>query len=253
MATPSGDWPLSAAATQLLRVPKEDGRELLKLTLKELVLRKVWAVEERPQKKLLHGHRIVKAFVPGERDCPQLGPLPRVDAALRSVCRPDGHEVRDAVKQIVGSGTRLTHGVREDARAEATGQGLLVVERTRKLGLVPWTTIELTPTGQSWLAETYRREDELGEALADRPEAALAHAGGMAALVLLATPLTLSALDDAVERLNAAGSAAFGGGDFGDLDLDFGGAFDGAFDSAVDAGSSDGGGGGDGGGGDGGS
>ncbi len=44
-------WPLSAAATALLRDPRVKETELLKLSLKELVVRKAWRLESRPAKR----------------------------------------------------------------------------------------------------------------------------------------------------------------------------------------------------------
>lgn len=137
---------LSAPAIALLRDPRQAPDEVLKLALKELVLRGVWSLERRPtgiaRRRRVH-------FVIGDAEPPESPPLACAHRALRRVVGWDGREVRQSVRMMLFEDDRLAKRVREDARDELAALGLARVERSRALGVIPRTRVELTPEGRA--------------------------------------------------------------------------------------------------------
>jgi hypothetical protein len=260
-------WPLSAAVTAVLRDVDEQPGVVVRLTLKELVLRRAWRLERRTDRSGLLGRpKEVVVIVPGDRPAPDLVPLPVADRVLREVVGPHGIELSVAVRRLMKR-TAGGEQLRDAARDELAARGLAEVERRKRFGLVPRTDVRLTPTGESWLRDSLDREDHLDEALRGRRPEPAAEALALGGLVLLLSPGPLEELDAAMARLRtapqlAAGPAPVGGGDDEDhladagaldfADLDALNAVDASFEAAVDSGLSDGGGfdGGGGGGGD---
>jgi hypothetical protein len=258
MEVPDPTWPLSAAATAVLRDPKLAGIDVLKLALKELVLRRVWGLRRGPRRRL-RGQR--SDFVLGTADVPPLPPLVSADRALRSVMGTDGREVREAARLLLKAHRKLPDQLRDEARAELASRGLVELERRKVLGVVPQTKVVVTESGRLWAQDADARTSALSRSIGRPPPEVLAQAGALGGLVLLLDPAPLAELDQLVKRTHDDGTGTTGyvdgtSGDEG-LDLDLGGldlgaldGLDSSFDAAVDSGSSDGGG--DGGGGDGG-
>lgn len=249
--------PHSAAALHVLRhLDGATGGEVLKLALKELVLRRVWRLEHRERAGVL-GFRSELALARGVERAPALTPLMQLDAALGAAVGPETVPLRKAVKRVVRRRSSRGDALLEATRADLAAQGLLVVERGRTLGVIPRTRVRATLDGQRAASTSWAQEEALLEAIADpaRARAARLAAGP---LVLLVEPTALAEVDEELRESLAAQSAGAGtggggDGDLGDDDLAFLDAFDPGIDAAVDAGGGGGdGGGGDGGGGDGG-
>jgi len=248
----SDSWPLSAAATHVLRhLDDATGDEVLRLGVRELVLRGVWRVGRRERARLV-GLRSELTLTRGARRAPALAPVMQLDAALGMVIGPDVVPVHKAVKRLVrrrGSGRGALLAATRD---ELVDRGLVSIERTRVLGLVLRTRVSDTPEGRALAARSWEVEEALRDALTDPARAVDGlRAAGPLALLVSAGPL--SELDDELrERVVATGAGAgsgSGGGSFSDEELERLDAFDPALDATLDA---SGGGSGDGGGGDGG-
>lgn len=232
-----GAWPLSAAATAVLRRPRTSGEVVLRLALRELVVRGV--LRTGPLERRRCGADRVD-LLPGDRPAGSLpAPLPQLAAALLPHVKAEGTDAAGAVQAAVGWRGQLVNGLRDTCREDLRARGLLVPARARALGLLPVTRWEPTPSGQAWARRADRLERE-GTPVGVLPAAGL-----------------LLALDVAVARRLREGPADTGaawappGCDLGALD-DVLGDVGPALDTAADGGSSsaDGGGGGDGGGGD---
>jgi hypothetical protein len=237
-----GAWPLSAAATALLREPGTSGSAVLKLALRELVVRGVLGAELgeprrfRPRTLTLH---------PGAQPATGLpAPLPRSAAALLAHVPPGGADATKVVRQAVGRRHELVDELLTATRAHLEAQGLLTAERSKVLGVVPRTRWRRTPTGEVWAAVPRGLERDPGAALTG---AGVPPSGVPAVGLLLA-------LDEEVARAlreddDGAVHSAHGDVDGRTLDAVLGDVGSG-LDSAVDGGSgSSGDGGGDGGGG----
>lgn len=232
-----GGWPLSAPATAVLRDPGTAPQVLLRLALRELVVR--GAVRVHRVERARHGPGTVR-LAPGDVDASSLPvPLRLLATALLPHLTAEGTPARTAVRRAAGWRADLSPRVREAARHELDAAGLLRQEHDRLLGVLPRTRWQLTPTGRAWARSA--------------SDAAVSGAG-----LLPATGLLLALDQDLQRRLReAAGEAdgsvpvGWGGDDVEALDAVLGDAGP-ALDSAVDAGSGGGGGdgGGDGGGGD---
>jgi len=229
-----GRWPLSAPATALLRDPAAAPPALLRLALRELVVRgtlAVRAVEQRgrrpPTVRLAPSHAGTAGLPPA---------LHLLADALLPHLGSDGTSAATAVQRASGWRADLASRVRDAARYELVTTGLLVREQDRLLGVVPRTRWRLTPSGQAWARSA--------------SDAAAVSAG-----LLPATGLLLALDQDLQRRLrdtavaDGHGSATWDDHDLDALDTVLGDAGPG-LDSAADAGSgSSGGDGGDGGGG----
>ena len=262
--TPPATWPLSAATTLVLREPRAPSGDVLKLGLKELVLRGAWTVDRSTANRAFGRKRERLQLNPGGRPVPDLPPLRDLDARLQRVVDDDHRELSQVVKRLLKADGGLGDRLRDGARAELAGRGLLEVMRRPVLGVIPRTRVDRTPSGDVWARASWEREEALGTALAGGsvdsavPAASLAALGG---LVLLLDAGLLAGLDDALRRRRDGGGDAGhtqGSGedgssleDAGALDLSSLGALDSigsGFDAAVDAGGGEGGGSGDGGG-----
>jgi hypothetical protein len=145
-----GGWPLSAAATALLRDPELGGDALLKLALRELVVRGVVHAElgeprrfRTPRLTLLAGGRPAT-------DLPV--PLPLLARELLPHLAPEGSEAVKVVHKAVGARHQLLERLRTDVREVLSTQGLLASERVKLLGVLPRTRWVRTPTGEAWAA-----------------------------------------------------------------------------------------------------
>ena len=254
-------WPLSAAATAVLRDPTIAHDDVLRLALKELVLRRAWRIEQREQAGRLRTRTRVH-LREGAAGPPALAPLPELHAALREVVGADGHPLDRTAASLRSVWDDVPRTLHRAAQADLVDRGLAESTRDRLLGIVPRTRLRRTPRGEALAKASHEREQGLRALLAGgdaaAASAALAAAGG---LILLAAPELAGEIEAFFARA-AAGGDRGGGGVAGDDD---GGTVDGislpelslldavdpGIDAAFDAGG--GGGGGDGGGGDGGS
>jgi hypothetical protein len=230
-------WPLSAAATAVLRDPGMSGEAVLKLALGELVVRDVLRVAQVERRRF---RRPRLTLLPGARPATDLPvPLPQLAEALLPHLSADGSEATKAVQKAVGERPHLTKQLGTDVREALSAQGLLTAERTRLLGVVPRTRWLRTPTGESWASVPSDLE---------RDHSAAARSASLPAVGLVL------ALDTEVARAlrsqDGATVSVIGNGDDDTMDAVLGDVGAG-LDGAVDGGASGGGdGGGDGGGGD---
>lgn len=238
-------WPLSAAATALLVRPRTDAHEVLRLSVKELLLSGTWRLERvRPARRLRgRGDGLDVRPLPGSP--PPRPPLPHLERVLRSES-PDGGPLRGVVERAVKADRRLAQHLREQALDELVRLGLQRVERRRVLGFVPRTSRSVTRTGEAWAASPAQLRSGWADQLrAGAGAVVLAHAASAPGLLLGGDRELLALLDAELDRLR----------DRGELDAPWvvmeldGGLRDlsSGVDSAVDGGSSDGGGTGDGG------
>ena len=228
-----GAWPLSAPATALLGEPGTAAGVLLRLALRELVVRGAVRVQlDRRQRRRPAG----VLLAPGGVDATGLpAPLSWLGTRLAPHLDAAGTPATKAVHRASGWRTDLAAGVREAARRELQSAGLLVAERTLLLGVVPRTRWRLTASGRLWALSA---------------SGAAAGAAG----VLPAAGLLLALDLDLQRRLRQDAGAGGDGGEWGDLEAldavlgDAGPGLDSAADGAS-GGSGDGGDGGGGGGG----
>lgn len=222
---------LTAATARALLELEPPRTELVRLALKELVMRGSWRLELRPSRLR---RRDVPHLVPGHarRDLP--APLPLVDAALRADVPPAGRPARGVMQGLLRRHRVLAAGVERAAYGALVERGFVEERRTTSLRVVPRTVRARTPAGEALaielkLALGRRDPDELGM------------------LALLLVPDAVADLREADRRLRR-GEAEAAWRTHDDEDL---GAFDdvlsGNFDAVFDGGG--GGGGGDGGGG----
>lgn len=259
-------WPLSAASTLLLRDAGATGTDLLRLTLKELILRRVWRLDRREKAGAFGFGRSELAIARGTQRPPALTPVMELDAALGAAVGPESVELAKAVKRLRRERSDLGRFLLDVTRADLAARGLATVRRDRVLKLVPRTRLEPTAEGIRLQTRSVQVDDALRATVKARGEAngleGVVAAAGV--LVLFAGPTEMAAIDELLRERSGgdtAGAAPVGGGvdDGSDLDLSDLSALD-AFDPGIDAavdsggggGGGDGSGGGDGGGGDGG-
>ena len=136
-------WPLSAAATAMLRNLGIGPRQVLELALRELILCDAWQVEERRSGFLRRRRSWIAS--PGGGGVPDLAPLPAVHRALDDVIgdeRPFGEAVRAMLRREPLLASRVAGEVRA-ALEEA--------------GLVQGGRRPRTPAGEDLRAEAERR------------------------------------------------------------------------------------------------
>lgn len=231
-----GAWPLSAAATALLRDPGLAGDAVLKLALRELVVRGVLRAELGEPRRF---RRPSLTLRPGGQPVAGLpAPLTRLAGELLPHVPPEGREATKAVQKSVGARHQLLAQLRTDVRDSLQRQGLLTAERSKVLGVVPRTRWVRTPTGAVWALVPRGLERE-------RP-AVLSGASLPAVGLLLALDQEVART---LRREDGAHVMVEGDVDGRTLDAVLGDVGTG-LDSAVDGGAGGGDGGGDGGGGD---
>ena len=143
-----GAWPLSAPATALLRDPRTDASLLLRLALRELVVRGVVRVSRLDERRW---RSTAVELAPGGTAPDALPPpLARLAEALLPRLRPQGIAAHAAVQKAAGWRADLATRVRDAARDELRATGLLRPESQRLLGVVPRTRWTLTPSGRAW-------------------------------------------------------------------------------------------------------
>ena len=251
---PGDPWPLSAVATALLRGLDVPPDELLKLGLKELVVREVVRLEREERFSLLPARRVRLWLRPGIERVPPVAPLPDLAAAVRRVLGGRREELADVAKRLRRDDGRLAERLRDVCAADLRSRGLLRTERSRVLGLIPRDRLARTAEGEAWERASWEREDRLA-ALRDQAgsDAFVAEAAALGALALLLAPDLRRQVSHALDRRPDGGGTVAGGNVHDDAEalerVDLGALdeTDTSFDSAVG-----GDGGGDGGGGDGG-
>lgn len=145
-----GAWPLSAAATALLREPRLAGDAVLKLALRELVVRGVVRAELGARRRL-RGPRLT--LLPGGAPAADLPvPLPGLARELLAHLPAEGREATEAVRRTAGARHQLLEQLRAEVRELLRLQGLISAERTKVMGVVPRTRWVRTPTGEAWAA-----------------------------------------------------------------------------------------------------
>jgi hypothetical protein len=104
-------WPLSAAATQVLRQPRVSTGIVLQLALKELVASGAWTLHR--DRRFL---RSVVVLSRGRLPVPDRAPLPLLDRRLRASVSADGRPLRDAVSALArgSAASALRDACRED-------------------------------------------------------------------------------------------------------------------------------------------
>jgi len=235
-------WPLSAAATSVLRAPDTDAGEVLELALKELVVVGAWRAPRVGGRRGRPRHALAR----GARPVPPLAPLPVLHRALEEILGDGGRDLAGSVQRLLRRRPGLPERLRADARAALVERGLLHVERRRLLGVLPRTTAVRTQLGESWLADARDRMRWLAERPDDARQAVAA--GG---LLLLLDAAALEEVAEAVRALRDVPPRSGGvviDDRSGDEDLAGLDALGGSLDAAI----AEGGAGGDGGGGDGG-
>lgn len=245
IAAPDG-WPLSAAATTMLREPGLHPGAVLKLALRELVVRGVLRVGE-VERRRYRSPRV--SLLPGVRPATGLPvPLSRLADTLLPHMTATGTDAIDAVQDALDGRRDLLVQLHTEVREELGARGLIASERYRVLGVIPRTRWVRTPAGEAWVAVPHDLEVNRTAAGAALPAVGL-----------------LLALDEEVIRaLRGHGGdgpvVVTGAGDTGSdrhiddatLDAvlgDVGAGLDGAVDAGAGGGGSDGGDGGGGGGG----
>jgi hypothetical protein len=159
-----GSWPLSAAATALLREPGLGGDAVLKLALRELVVRGVVRAELGEPRRFRQPSLTLR---PGGAPTPGLpAPLPRLAEALLPHLPPDGREAIKVVQKAVGARHQLLEQLRTEVREALSARGLLTADRVKLLGVVPRTRWVRTPTGEAWAAVPRGLERDRPAALA---------------------------------------------------------------------------------------
>ena len=239
-------WPLSAAATAVLRDPGTSGEAVLKLALRELVVRDVLRVAQVEHRRF---RKPRLTLLQGARQATNLpAPLPQLAEALLPHVSADGTEATKAVQKAVEGRKDLPKHLRTEVREALGAQGLLTAERTRVLGVVPRTRWLRTPTGESWASVPSDLE---------RDHSAAARSASLPAVGLVLALETevaraLRGQDGGHVPVVAGGDGDYG--DYGDDDTmdavlgDVGAGLDGAVDGGASGGGDgggDGGGGGD--------
>jgi hypothetical protein len=251
---PATRWELTAPESYVLQLPRPlQSVQAFKLGLRELVLRRALQVEQLESARVV-GRRRPRAVLRAGAQYASisetaLAPLLAVHARVPQSRGLDGVLVEDFARAARREFTRSFAGyVNDHVYTSLAERGLMEVEESRRLGVIPRRLHVLTPAGEEaaaelgeWLRVGHERLETWAR---ESPEHALAYAGGAGAAILL-MPSLYPEFDRLGKHVLLQGDVA-GVGDF----ADFGG-LDGldGIDSGVDAG---GGWGGDGGGGDGG-
>ena len=237
----SQQWPLTAAATQiLLELPLSSApkggpapapKDAVKLALKELILRGAYSI--RIEKRRLRKDKVT--LLPGQPSSPLPDTLLQLDFALRA--QTPG-EIGFVVSQARRRYPSLVKDVGRQFLEELESRGLVEAVRDKVLGLFNRTRWRRTASGDAWAAtagQYVARLESLPSEAESQPQAA-AQAAALAGALVLLVPAALAS----VFRLRRR-SRHFGG----DLDLDFdhvsfdlfvgvGDMFDGAFEGALD-------------------
>lgn len=159
-----GDWPLSAAATALLRAPRTSAAEVLRLAMRELVVRDVLAVVDvRP-------HRLSRASVTVRRGTADPAGLPEPLPGLAATLLPHvdaGHaDVTRAIRKALGWRQDLLARLKRASLQQLANSGLLSPRRERLLGVVPlrrWRPTATAVTGAGTEPTTSGRDVLLPE------------------------------------------------------------------------------------------
>jgi hypothetical protein len=156
-AMPRDPWPLSAAATEVLRNPTVPAEDVLKLALKELALRGVWRLG-RPRPKARRGSRgmprKVVAMTPTDRRPPPLVPLVQLHDSLPTTGDDDLH-VR--LWRAMAVEPELPDLLRVACREHLAERGLLERRSERRLVLFSRTRWARTEAGDCMLVEARER------------------------------------------------------------------------------------------------
>lgn len=144
--------PRTAAELHVLRhLGEATAAEVLELTLKELVLRRVWRLERR-ERAGLRGFRSELALARGIERAPALTPLMQLDAALGAAVGPETVPVSTAVKRVVRARTAGGDALLAMTRDELERRELVRVEERRALRIVTRRSLLATEAGREALA-----------------------------------------------------------------------------------------------------
>ncbi|MDP3713642.1 MAG: hypothetical protein Q8R60_14300 [Mycobacteriales bacterium] len=183
-------WPLSAAATQVLRQPRVSAGVVLQLALKELVASGAWTLR-RDTRRLRTSVVLLRR---GTLPVPDRAPLPLLDHQLRCVVLPgSAMPLREAVSALA---RRHAAGELRDAcRADLVARELLE-QVPRRWWLDGWRRVS---DEDGLVRDLGRRQRELRTALASGgPSADSALRDADPALLLLLGRRQLRAVDRAV-------------------------------------------------------
>lgn len=186
-------WPLSAAATELLGDPRLPPTAVLKLALRELVLRGCWKLG-RPRPRSLGPRkatvRVVQMDATGRKP-PPLVPLPVLDDALGL---PGALDLHVRLRRALLLEPELPDRLREHCLDHLTALGLLEPRTERRFGVLKRSMSSRTQDGDRVVEEAAARLDRLRRAEDDVAlPATVRRAGG---LILLLEP-------GALERVRA--------------------------------------------------
>jgi hypothetical protein len=222
MAAQPESWPLSAAATEVLRNLDASGGDVLKLSLKELVLRGSFAIEQR-KKKGMFGSKDEPWLVPREPKAASLPPVDVLEPALRRVVPAEGAPVKQAVQKLVRSHTTLGKNLRDRALAELQARGLIEMQARKVLFVTRHKPVR-TQSGDLWAQRAMEWEQALTINVGSLPTRDLAAmAAGAAAIVLLLQGPVMQALSGRLTRRRRGhydSSGAWVDDDYDDDDYD---------------------------------
>jgi hypothetical protein len=143
-----GGWPLSAAATRVLHAPGAGGPDVVRLALRELVLRDVVRAGDVVRRRWrVPRVRLLPGAVSGE-GLP--APLPDLAAALRPHLGHDGADAAKAMRAAAGRRADLDDRLGRACRDDLVARGLLRVDERRRLLLVRRRWVH-TPSGRVWV------------------------------------------------------------------------------------------------------
>ena len=199
-------WPLTAAATQmLLAVPASNAKPLglpapkdsVKLGLKELIVRGAYRVD------IDQGRWVSKKVTLLPQEPPALPrALERFDAALRPWAPA---EIGDVIKRARKANPKLIAELGELFQAELSDLGLIASQKGKVLGLFPVTKWSRTASGDAWAATGAQHLDRLASLpveVESDPQSAARVAATAGALTLM-VPAAMAA----VARLHRRGGS----------------------------------------------
>ena len=239
MASEQTQWPLTAAATQILLElplssapkggPAPEPKDAVKLALKELILRGAYAIQI--QKRRFRKDKVT--LLPGQASAALPGTLAQFDSALRPYA-PD--EIGKVIAGARRARPKLIKDMGELFLEELVTWSLVEAVHDKVLGLFPRTRYRRTASGDAWASSATQhvaRLQALPQEAESQPQTA-AQAAAVAGALVLMVPAALAAIFRLRRRSRRLG---------GDLDLSFGyldfDLFDGVgdmFDSALDGG-----------------
>lgn len=208
-------WPLTAAATQLLlALPASDAKprgmpppkQTVKLGVKELIVRGAYRIYIEQGRR-----RSTKVtLIPQRR--PALPPsLHSFDAALRPWTPA---EIKEVIKKARKANSTLIEDLGELFQSELADRGLIAETRRKALGLFPTAKWARTPSGDSWAAtgaQYLQRLESLPVEMESDPQSA-ARVAAIAGALTLMVPMAMASVARLRRRRSSRG---------GDLNMNF--------------------------------